>query len=126
MKRYFPETTDEDLDFVRNSFTYPVEKLTDDSQDEFSELINDSSARQKHEEKLLSQFWVAMKNSYPKTMEKALHVLILFSRFICASLDFLLCCKLKANNEIDLMLKMTYDVHPLRLHLVFGCFPIGN
>ena len=24
------------------------------------------------------------------------------------------------------MLKMTYDVHSLRLHLVFGCFPIGN
>ena len=24
------------------------------------------------------------------------------------------------------MLKMTYDVHSFRLHLVFGCFPIRN
>ena len=46
-KRYFPETTDEDLDFVRNPFKYPVEK------DKFLELINDSTARQEYEEKLL-------------------------------------------------------------------------
>ena len=25
--RYFPETGDEELDFVRNPFTFPVEKL---------------------------------------------------------------------------------------------------
>ena len=30
LERYFPETTDEDLDFARNPFKYPVEKLADD------------------------------------------------------------------------------------------------
>ena len=32
LERYFPETTDEDLDFVGNFFKYPVEKLADDCQ----------------------------------------------------------------------------------------------
>ena len=122
LERYFPETTDEDRDFVRNPFKYPVEKLADDCQNEFLELINDSTARQEYEKKLLLQFWVAMKDSYPKTTEKALHILIPFVSLICASLDFLLWRKLKANKEINLMLKITYDVHSLRLHLAFGCF----
>ena len=40
------------------------------------------------------------------------------------SQDFLFCCKLKANKEINLTFKMTCDVHSLRLHPVFGCFKI--
>ena len=44
--RYFPETSDEELDFVKNPFTFPVEKLSDECQDEFSELINDFGAGQ--------------------------------------------------------------------------------
>ena len=45
-ERYFPEAINEDLDFVRNPFAYPVEKLSDECQDEFLEMINDSTARQ--------------------------------------------------------------------------------
>ena len=44
--RYFPETGDEELDFVRNPFTFPVEKLSGECQEEFLELINDSGAKQ--------------------------------------------------------------------------------
>ena len=85
-ERYFSETTDEDLDFVKNPFKYPVEKLADECQDKFLELINDSTARQEYEEKLLSQFWVAIKDSYPKTTEKALCILIPFvSTYLCES-----------------------------------------
>ena len=47
--RYFPETSDEELDFVRYSFTFPVEKLSDECLDEFLELINDSGARQEYQ-----------------------------------------------------------------------------
>ena len=77
-ERYFLETTGEDLGFVRNPFKYLVEKLADECQDEFLELINNSTARQEYEEKLLPQFWVVMKDSYPKTTEKALCILISF------------------------------------------------
>ena len=54
--RYFPETNDEELNFVRNPFTFLVEKLSDECQDEFLELINDSGARQEYQEKPLSHF----------------------------------------------------------------------
>jgi len=77
-ERYFPETSDEDLDFVRNPFKFPVEKLPDECQDKFLELIDDSSARQEHEEKLLPHFWIGMKNSYPQTTEATLRILIPF------------------------------------------------
>ena len=102
LERYFPETTDEDLDFVRNPFKYPVKKLADDCQDEFLELINDSTARQEYEEKLLSQFWVAIKDSYHKTMEKALHILIPFVlTYLCESgFSSLLQIKSKQRNRL--------------------------
>ena len=126
LERYFPKTTDEDLDFVRNPFKYLVEKLADDCQDKFLELINNSTARQEYEEKLLSQFWVAMKDSHPKTTEKALHILIPFvSTYLCES-GFSSLLQIKSKQKIDFVLKMAYDVHSLRLHLVFGCFQIGN
>ena len=85
-ERYFLETTDEDLGFVRNPFKYLVEKLADECQDEFLELINNSTARQEYEEKLLPQFWVVMKDSYPKTTEKALCIFICFVlTYLCKS-----------------------------------------
>ena len=37
LERYFPETTNEHLDLVRNSFKYPFEKLADDCQEKFLE-----------------------------------------------------------------------------------------
>ena len=59
--RYFLETSDEKLDFVRNPLTFPVEKLSDECQDEFLELINNS--RQEYQEKPFSHFWVGLKDS---------------------------------------------------------------
>ena len=67
-----------------------------------------------------------MKGFYPKTTKKPFAFLSPSSQPICECLDFLLCCKLKASKKIVLMLKMIYDVHSLRLHLLFGCFLIGN
>ena len=67
-----------------------------------------------------------MKDFYPKQQKKPFAFLSPLSRPICSSLNFLLCCKLKASKEIDLMLKMVYDVHSLRLPLVFGWLLIGN
>ena len=45
-ERYFPETTNEDFDFVRNSSIYPIEKLADKCQNNFLELVNHSTTRQ--------------------------------------------------------------------------------
>ena len=55
-ERYFSEITNNELDFFRNLFTFSVEKLSDECQDEFLELVNVSLARQAYHEKLLTQF----------------------------------------------------------------------
>ena len=97
--RYFPETSDEKLNFVRNPFTIPVEKLSDECQDEFLELINNSGARQEYQEKPLSHFWVGLKDSYPQTTETALRILIAFvSTYLCES-GFLSLLQIKAKHK---------------------------
>ena len=55
---YFSETSDEELDFVRNLFTFPIKKLSNERLDEFLKLIhvNDSKSRQEYQEKPLSHF----------------------------------------------------------------------
>ena len=75
-ERYFLEITNDELDFIRNLFTFSVEKRSDECQDEFLELVNVSLAKQAYYEKLLTQFWTEMKDSYSKTTEKALRILI--------------------------------------------------
>ena len=71
---------------MRNPFTFPVEKLSDEYQDEFLEMINDSVARQEYQEKPLSHFWVGLKDSYSQTTETALRILIPFvSTYLCES-----------------------------------------
>ena len=60
-------------EILRNTFS--VEKLSDECQNNFLDLVNDSSARQAYHEKLLTQFWIKMKDSYLKTTEKALCIL---------------------------------------------------
>ena len=61
---------------MKNPFTYSVEKLSYECQDEFLELINDSGARQEYQEKSFSHFWVGLKDSYPQTTETAVRILI--------------------------------------------------
>ena len=97
--RYFPETSDEELDFVRNPFTFSVEKLSDEHQDKFLELISDSGARQEYQEKPLSHFCIELKDSYSQTKEIALCILIPFvSTYLCDS-KFLSLLQIKAKHR---------------------------
>ena len=83
-ERYFPELTNGELDFVRNLFTFSVEKLSAECQNKFLELVNVFLARQAYHEKLLTKFWNKMKDSYLKTTEKAMHILIPYmSTYLC-------------------------------------------
>ena len=109
-ERYFLEITNDEFDFVRNPFTFFVEKLSDECQDKFSELINDFSARQGYHEKLLTQFWIEIKNSYSKTTEKALRILIPYMFTWLCEAGFSTLLKSRPNKKIDLMLKTIYVV----------------
>ena len=42
-ERYFPDVTNDELDFVKNLFTFSVEKLSYECQDEFLELVSKAS-----------------------------------------------------------------------------------
>ena len=118
-ERYFPKITNDEPDFVRNLFTFSVEKLLDVCQDESLELVNVSLAKQARHEKLLTQFWIEIKDSYLKTTEKALRILIPCIS-ACVRRGFLLCCKSRPNKEIDSMLKMTNVVLCLKLFHAFS------
>ena len=126
--RYFPETSDEDLDFVRNPFTFSIEKLSDECQNKFLELINNSGARQEYQEKPLSHFWVGLKGSYPQTTKTALRILILFvSTYQCESrFSSLLQIKAEHRNTVDLRLRMICVVHCHKLHLASNYFQKTN
>ena len=101
-ERYFQEISYNELDFVRSPFTFSVEKVSDECQDEFSDLVNDSCAKQVYQEKLLTELWIEMKNSYSKITEKALRILIPFvSTYLCeAGLSTLLQIKTKQRNKL--------------------------
>ena len=100
--RYFPYTSNEELDFVRNLFTFPVGKLSDQCQDEFVELIDDSGARKEYQEKPLSHFWIELKDTYPQTTETVFRILISFvSTYLCQSgFSSLLEIKAKHSNRL--------------------------
>ena len=103
-ERYFSEMTNDELDFVRNSFPFSVEKLSDECQDGFWEMVNDFSARQAYHEKLLTRIWIEKKDSYFKTTENALRILIPFmSTYLCEAEFFtLLQIKTKQRNRLDI------------------------
>ena len=67
------------------------------------ELVNVSSARQAYHEKLFTQFWIEMKDSYSKTTKKALRILIPFmSKYLCeAEFSTLLQIKTKQRNRLN-------------------------
>ena len=105
-ERYFSEITNNELDFFRNLFTFSVEKLSDECQDEFLELVKVNVlyvSRQAYHEKLLTQFWIEMKDSYSKTTEKALRILIPYmSKYLReAGFSTLLQIKTKQRNRFN-------------------------
>ena len=124
-ERYFPEISYNKLDFVQNPFTFSVEKASDECQDEFLDLVNDLSAKQVYHEKLLTELWIEMKNSYSKITEKALHILIPFvSTYLCeAGFSTLLQIKTK---QINFMLRMTCIAPYLKPLPAFSDFRMTN
>ena len=72
-KRYFPELKEKEAALVRNPFStaLDVSDIPDELQDQFYDLQNDLSARDVFQEMALSQFWCAMRESYPQVSELA-------------------------------------------------------
>lgn len=105
LQRYFPELSDQEAAVVRNPFhaSLDVADVPDKLQDEFLDLKNDSTARALFQEKTLTEFWCAMRRSYPNVTLLSLRVLVPFaSTYLCESgFSTLLQIKTKARNKLD-------------------------
>ena len=106
--KYFPETTRDDLVFVRNPYLVPNSEVVNmfngdvSTQEEFIALKNDSTAEDAFKEKSLPAYWSAMVDSYPRAASAAIRLLMPFpSTWLCeAGFSALLGIKNKARNKL--------------------------
>ena len=102
-KRYFPELKEQEGVFVRNPFSsaLDVDDIPDELQNQFYDIRNDSSARDVFQERPLSQFWCAMRKSYPQLSKLAIRILLPFATtYFCESgFSALIHIKTKARNR---------------------------
>jgi hypothetical protein len=99
MQRYFPELSEDEAAVVKNRFHASL----DVADVEFLELRNDSTARDLFQEKTLTEFWCAMRRSYPNVALLAFRVLVPFASTYLWESGFsnLLQIKTKARNRLD-------------------------
>ena len=64
---------------ARNPFIHKVEDVTEAIQEEFTELTNDSFAKDEFHSCKLEEFWVKMQHCYPRIGIQALNILVPFS-----------------------------------------------
>jgi len=88
---YFPDLDDLDYRLIRNPFEVDPRSLSEGSQDEFVELLNDSTAKDMFEVSSLQKFWSSMVKSYPAVSKKCVESLLLFPPLTVVSKVFQAC-----------------------------------
>ncbi|XP_066958820.1 zinc finger BED domain-containing protein 5-like [Macrobrachium rosenbergii] len=102
-RHYFPDLSPQHAGLAENPFLCQVDDVLEDAQGEFIELIHDSTAKNVFPSNSLSSFWCSMMESYPKTRDLAVRVLLPFaSTYLCESgFSSLLAIKTKSRNELS-------------------------
>ena len=106
--KYFPDTTRDDLVFVRNPYLVSDSDVVnmfsgnDATQEEFIAPKNNSTAEDAFKEKYLPAYWSAMLASYPRVASIAIRLLMPFlSTWLCeAGFSALLGITNKARNKL--------------------------
>ena len=75
---YFPEISDVDLELVRKPFAIPIEKVTDDLQDELIDFGNESVCKDVFETSSICKFWARLCVSYPRVGKECIKGLLPF------------------------------------------------
>jgi len=88
---YFPDLDGLDYRLIRNPFGVDPRSLSEDLQDEFVELLNDSTAKDMFEVSSLQKFWSSMVKSYPAVSKKCVESLLLFPPLTVVSKVFQAC-----------------------------------
>ena len=87
---------------ARNPFIHKVEDVPEAIQEEFTELTNDSFAKDEFHSCKLEEFWVKMQHCYARIGIQALNILVPFSStYLCkCGFSALLTIKSKASNRL--------------------------
>ena len=103
-ERYFPEINTGSIlmKVARNPFIHKVEDAPEAIQEEFTELTNDSFAKDEFHFCKLEEFWVKMQHCYPRIGIQALNFLVpSSSTYVCeCGFSALLTIKSKARNRL--------------------------
>ena len=100
---------------ARNPSKHKVEDIPEAIQEEFTELTNDSFAKEFHSCKL-EEFSVKMQHCYPRIGIQALNILIPFSStYLCESAS-LHCLLSNLKQGTDFMFNLIFVVHYLLLY----------
>ena len=88
---------------TRDPYKCKVDELTEDIQEEFLELTNDSSVKIEYNSLSLQNFWVKMLPLFPKISRIALLILIpISSTYLCeAGFSSLLTIKTKQRDKLE-------------------------
>ena len=94
---------------ARNLFVREVEDVPEAIQEEFTELTNDSFAKDEFHSCKVEKFWVKMQHCYPRIGIQALNILVPFSStYLCeCGFSALLTIKFNARNR----LRVQADIH---------------
>ena len=103
-ERYFSEINTGSIlmKVARNPFIHKVEDVPEAIQEEFTELTNDSFAKDEFHSCKLEEFWVKMQHCYPRIGIQALNILVPFSStYLCeCGFSALLTIKSEARNRL--------------------------
>lgn len=106
-KRYFPnyDTATPIMALTRNPFRVSMDDVSSELQEleeEFIEMVNDSSTKDSFADLSLSKFWVSTLQTYPGIAGKALTLLVAFpSTYLCESaFSTVVTIKSKARNRL--------------------------
>ena len=91
------------MELVRKPFAMPIEKVTDDLQDELIDFRNDSTCKDMFETLSICEFWARVCVSYPRIGKECIKVLLPFSGTYLCKVGFssLVARKTKARNRLD-------------------------
>ena len=101
---------------AKNPFIHKVEDVPEAIQEEFTELTNDSFAKDEFHSCKLEEFWVKMQHCYPRIGIQALNILVSFSSTYLCECDFSALLTIKSKAKNDFMFNLIFVVHYLLLY----------
>ena len=114
-ERYFPEINTGSIlmKVARNPIVHKVEDVPEAIQEEFTELTNDSFAKDEFHSCKLEEFWIKMQHCYPRIGIQAPSILDPFSSTYLCECGFSALLTINLKQGTDFMFNLIFFVHYL-------------